>query len=113
MSNCECVFALQLQWGIKSNNAWEDPAIPNYQQVNPMLQYTAVPDLLIQLRWGWKEGGGGTTFLAQSMTTAMSLCHIQFTSMLGPRGIQEIFDKRDNLQREKVSKRDKFPCYLT
>jgi hypothetical protein len=27
--------------------------------------------------------------------------------------IQENFDKRDNLQREKVSKRDNFPCYLT
>jgi hypothetical protein len=27
--------------------------------------------------------------------------------------IQENFDKRDNLLREKVSKRDNFPCYLT
>jgi hypothetical protein len=27
--------------------------------------------------------------------------------------IQENFDKRDNVQREKVSKRDNFPCYLT
>jgi hypothetical protein len=27
--------------------------------------------------------------------------------------IQENFDKRDNLWREKVSKRDNFPCYLT
>jgi hypothetical protein len=27
--------------------------------------------------------------------------------------VQENFDKRDNLEREKVSKRDKFPCYLT
>jgi hypothetical protein len=27
--------------------------------------------------------------------------------------IQENFDKRDNLQRENLSKRDKFPCYLT
>jgi hypothetical protein len=27
--------------------------------------------------------------------------------------IQENFDKRDNFKREKVSKRDNFPCYLT
>jgi hypothetical protein len=27
--------------------------------------------------------------------------------------IQENFDKRDSLQREKVSKRNNFPCYLT
>jgi hypothetical protein len=27
--------------------------------------------------------------------------------------LQENFDKRDNLWREKVSKRDNFPCYLT
>jgi hypothetical protein len=29
------------------------------------------------------------------------------------KALQENFDKRDNLEREKVSKRDKFPCYLT
>jgi hypothetical protein len=27
--------------------------------------------------------------------------------------LQEHFDKPDNLQREKVAKRDNFPCYLT
>jgi hypothetical protein len=27
--------------------------------------------------------------------------------------VQENFVKRDNLQREKVSQRDNFPCYLT
>jgi hypothetical protein len=27
--------------------------------------------------------------------------------------LQENFDKRDNLEREKVSKRDNFPFYLT
>jgi len=25
---------VQLQWGITTNNAWEDPAIPNFQQVS-------------------------------------------------------------------------------
>jgi hypothetical protein len=29
------------------------------------------------------------------------------------KAIQENFDQRDNLQREKVCKRDNFPCYLT